>query len=199
MSKEVATTETKAVAVPTEKPAGFDGLGAEEFAPPVIKLWAKMTKAVVEGGELGQFYDVNTAKVIGKSFTFQLLALKNVKYEKEDKKTGEVKIQNVKNLLIRVNGSLLPKVLTLSVTSFAGLRKVLTAAYEASVMNAGMPLYAFDITATAEVTSNENGDYAIAAFTLGDKVSSKDYEYLTGLYEQFGKSFAVVDTEKEFA
>lgn len=190
-TKTVAKKEAvTAVAVATEKPVGFEGLDANEFAPPVIKLWQKMTKGNIEGGVLGQWYEVNSGKAIGTTLIFNLLAVKNLKFTKEDKKTGDIKIQSVKNLLIYVRGSILPKVLSLSVTSFNGLRKVLTAAYEASVQNGGLPLYAFDITATTEVTSNENGDYAITNFTLGKPVSNVGLKNLSGLFDQFGKTFA---------
>ena len=192
----MSEVKTKTVAVAqTVKPIGFDSLDATEFAPPVIKLWAKMTQAKVEGGELGQFYDVSRSKAIGTSFKMNLLAIKNSQYTKTDPKTNLEKITYTKSLLVYTGGSI-PKILQLSVTSFGNVKKVLTAAYEASIEAGGLPLYAFNITTTCEVTSNPNGSFAVANFTLGDKVSAEELQKLNGMYEQFGKTFS---GEKEVA
>lgn len=189
-TKELTKKESS-VPAQAAKPEGFDGFAAEDFAAPMIKLWAKMTKAEVEGGKLGQWYEVNSSKAVGESLTFNLLAVKTMKYEREDKKTGMVKINNVKHLLVWTGGPL-PKILAITATSFGSLRKLMTMAYEKAVTD-NFPLYAYKITATSEVTSNDAGEYAVANFTLG-QADKENLAKLAEVYAQFGKTFGA---EKE--
>lgn len=187
----VAAKETAAVAAPAAMPEGFDVMAATEFAMPVIKVWHPMTKEEVEGGKLGQFYDVNTKKAIGGTLTFCLLAIRNMSFENDD---GVRK--SIKQLLVLPEGSDMPKILSFSVGSFRRIGQMMTAAMEKSQSMGGAPLYALSVKATLETAENDKGKFAVPNFEVDGEKSKERMDLAAELYARLGRDFGSVSAEE---
>lgn len=193
-------TEEKAVAKPepvalatTNLPEGFENVQADEFAKPVIKLWSKMTKAEVEGGKLGEYYDVASAKTIGQTFAFRLLAIRTGVFQSDD---GD---KQYKQLLIVPKGETMPKILSLSVSSFRASENLMTTLLAESQHLGGAPIYAMEVIASSDVRENDKGKFAVAIFTVDGETNRDDLDMLSTLYEQHGKTFNAVRVEEAMA
>jgi len=198
-TKETAVAPTPSTALATgTRPAGFDNLGSDEFATPVYKLWHPSTRGEeVEGGKLGQYYDVNSRKAVSDTIECNVLALRNVSYENEEK-DGTKKTKHYKHLLVLEQGATMPKILNFSVSAFRSIAAMMTTALEVSTKTGGSPLFAIKVTVGSEVTENADGKFAVPTFKVSDKPEAGDrFDLLAGLYEQLGKTFDITPAAAE--
>lgn len=205
--KELAVREETGLSTETTNPAGFDNISADDILTPRIKLYHPMSKSSVDA-KIGDFYEVNENKNLGKELTFMLLGQKTVEYTNEDEKTGLPVTKTYKHLLIvPTETPETPAELILSAANILNVKKLTSALLGKSKATGNAPAYSFLVKATIETVQSDMGKYGRAQFEVTGEATAEQKAAADVLYHTFGKNYGhkvatpveEVDTDEAFA
>lgn len=183
-------------------PQGFGTIAAEDLMMPRVKVYHPLAKTEVPGAKVTDFYEVNSAQILGNKIEFALLGQKTVEFENENDDGELVKKYNKNVLAMLLTSTDVPTELVLSSANIMPFKKLLTTLVLKSKEAGGAPAFAFKVSSVLKaVDGKKGGKYGVVDFTVDGLLEGELFDKASILYTKYGTAYgaAVVSTDEAFA